>query len=366
MLKVDALIVGAGTAGLATALALARAGQRVIAIDRRPQETGFAIGESLSPSARPVLAKLGLWAAFLQTGPLPSPGNRSAWATPELNRSRFLSQPGGRGWHIDRVVFDHMLATQASDAGALIHRPKQLVTLERQGSGWCATIAGPDPNTQQLVQAPTLIDATGRAAAIARRLGARRHVVDNLIAWGSYGQPVPSHSDSADAGSWVEATPTGWWYTARIPRERMVVARMSAPEARLRSFAPDLATAPTYTRARLSDHLPGSFQNWRRWAAGSQRISPSAGPGWFAVGDAAAAYDPISSHGIASGLADAVRVAEAIASPAVDAWQTFDEVTYRRFERYLIDRSYVYGTVTRFRDNRFWRERAGPSTQSAS
>lgn len=61
-------VVGAGTAGTAAALFLARAGHEVTLIERVPSPTAVGAGIVLQPSGRAVLARLGLEAPVLSSG----------------------------------------------------------------------------------------------------------------------------------------------------------------------------------------------------------------------------------------------------------------------------------------------------------
>ena len=65
----DAVIVGAGPAGSATALLLARAGHEVLLLDRRDFPRAKPCGDCLSPEAARVLDRLGLLADVLAARP---------------------------------------------------------------------------------------------------------------------------------------------------------------------------------------------------------------------------------------------------------------------------------------------------------
>ena len=118
---------------------------------------------------------------------------------------------------------------------------------------------------------------------------------------------------SAD-GALVETVADGWWYSATLPGQRAVA--MFLTDADLFNWAEwddRLARAPA-TRARLASGEPPARAAVR--AANSQRSTIVTGAGWVAAGDAAAAFDPISSLGIGfsfrSGM-EAARVAAAAA-----------------------------------------------------
>ena len=94
--------------------------------------------------------------------------------------------------------------------------------------------------------------------------------------------------------------------------------------------------------------------------AHSSRLTRACGPGWFAVGDAAASFDPLSSYGIGSALGTGFYAAQAI----VSAWA--GEATSLEAYRYLIDSRYPhyldrlrerYQAVSRWPDAPFWERR---------
>src|SRR6266403_2195707 len=74
----------------------------------------------------------------------------------------------------------------------------------------------------------------GRAAPLARRLGAKRHVTDRLVCSWVHGR---ARSSGRGVGlTTVEAISDGWWYTAPLPEERRVLAFLTdadLPAARI-------------------------------------------------------------------------------------------------------------------------------------
>ena len=72
----------------------------------------------------------------------------------------------------------------------------------------------------------SLVDATGRAAWLARRLGAERVAFDRLVAVVTFFRTPPTQGNR-DTCSMVEATEQGWWYSARVPDDRGVLAFMT-------------------------------------------------------------------------------------------------------------------------------------------
>jgi len=70
----DVAVVGAGPAGAAAALLVARRGHRVVIFDRQQFPRDKPCGEGMMPSGRPVLRELGLHDALVASGAPPLNG----------------------------------------------------------------------------------------------------------------------------------------------------------------------------------------------------------------------------------------------------------------------------------------------------
>ena len=95
-------------------------------------------------------------------------------------------------------------------------------------------------------------------------------------------------------------------------------------------------------------------------SARSQRIDPAWGPGWFAVGDAAMAFDPLASEGIAKALNDGRRAAESIAAHlAGDAssLHRFALDSEREYAAYRSTRADYYRIERQWPESVFWKRR---------
>ena len=114
----------------------------------------------------------------------------------------------------------------------------------------------------------------------------------------------------------IEATPPGWFYSAQLPHQRRIVVfhtSGSSPAAkvvrRLSGFLEILNEYSTLIR-EVIEGKSYDIDNTRpnQWpkttAACSSHLEPfgSEKERWFAVGDAAMAFDPLSSQGIITAL----------------------------------------------------------------
>lgn len=107
---------GAGQCGCAAALTLAATGADVV-LAHRPHPRQWHVGESLAPTARPLLDRLGILDRVASHGHEPWYGTRSVWGDSTLTASDFIGGPYGPGWLLDRRAFDVSLRDAAREAG---------------------------------------------------------------------------------------------------------------------------------------------------------------------------------------------------------------------------------------------------------
>ena len=314
-------IVGAGPAGCAAALALRRRGAEVVLIS----DACTAVGEQLPPSARPLLEQLEL---LPLTGQLECVGIRSAWESELLSDQDFLFHPFGHGWLLDRQTFDTQLRRRAVAAGAQLLEPVRLVTLERNGNWHLGLSRGE-------LRCDWVIDASGRRSVVTRLLGVRRRRFDRqiaLIGW------LDSEQDDTDATLTVESSGDGWWYTCRLPGLRRVAAWITATRPDRRRWEERLRATRHVSHLVASYRVSGTVLVR---AADSGLVERTWGPGWLAIGDAAASYDPLASRGIVSALGSGLAAAALVDAPA-DRLASHHGALEERFHHYLEQRRQHY------------------------
>lgn len=347
-MAVDVAVIGAGPAGAVASRVLALSGSSVVLID--PLSSLSKVGESLPGAARPLLRDMGLLSSLERSSPHPCMGNRVAWGGERLIVHDAIHDPHGPGWHLDRRRFDQELRDAARSAGVQ-GLQERLERVSRIAGGWLLRLSGTK------VHARWLIDASGRASILARRLGVGRIRDQELVAvyaWADH--------QGMDRCTLIESVDNGWWYSALLPDGRRIAAlHVCAGEAALIRSCP----AQWLDRLGRTRHL-GVLCDGARWglpracdASGGQ-LQAWSGEGWLAVGDAALAFDPLSSQGMFNALYTGMRGAQAVSDALKgrpDAVESYSATLVRVRQAYLRQIRHYYGSESRWSSEVFWQER---------
>jgi flavin-dependent dehydrogenase len=360
-MEVDVFILGAGPAGCSAALHLAPF-YRTLLIDRNSKPKP-RVGESLLPAANRLLRDMGLLDEFRGQGHLPYHGNQSRWGSQFLRETDFLRDPMGHGWHLDRQKFEIWLRKKAIERGAALLAPARLAHVEWDGhQGWKITVLY--DGQCRAIQARLLIDAGGRTPVIAKRLGATRIQLDNMVCSWVIGAAQTDHSQPGF--SYIHSTPQGWWYTAPVPGGKQILAfhtRAGNPATAWMHPAKSLIERAQKIpelgeRIRFEVFEQGS-RGWQHGltAANSAITQPAVGSAWLTAGDAALSFDPLSSQGIFNALYTGLSASESVYRFLQGEISDFAEYQVQleairaAYERHLHE---WYRSETRWSREEFW------------
>jgi len=309
-------VIGAGPAGAMAAYLLAAKGKAVLMLDDdRPSPDRV---EMLPPRASMAFRACGL-GSVLDDPIIAAPCLGIIRHGVVEDRHDFISQPGGHGFAVHRPSFDAAIRTAAIASGAC-HLRGRLVAIEDDCDDlFTLRIAATDRSTR--VGAQTIIDASGRAASAARRLGAKVTTLERLLAERFI------HDEAPDPWLHFMGDTEGWRYTMTGPQGRRDAWRIAAPRH-------------GQVRVDMVD-------------ASARRLTPTAGHRWIAIGDAACAFDPICCQGLAHATSSALAAAGMIVQGGTvleSAAYAYDVACRETAARTEIERRVVYAYMRRDRE----------------
>jgi len=162
----EALIVGAGPAGLSAALALAARGVAVTVFEQHPAPPPRVCGAFINPEGTRHLASLGVLDEVRQAG-------AAAVTTARVvaTRGRAVDIPldrgGFSGLAVPRPVLERVLADSLTRRGGVIEWGGRVTRAYRDDAGWCLDIRNGTETSHR--RAPVLIAADGRFSSLSGR-----------------------------------------------------------------------------------------------------------------------------------------------------------------------------------------------------
>lgn len=356
----DVIILGAGPAGLALARRLSSS-HKVLILERQAAPSpGPRIGESLPGAASILLKKLGLLDKFLAGSHLERGVTVAIWDEEKSVWRDSLRDPCGPGWHLNRSEFDRMLREAALESGVTIRNGCRDIRIDRDQDGWSLQLGLDD----DLKKAPILVDATGRSASIARRLGIEHLKYDPLLCIHTF---LKSRNGEEDSATRILADENGWWYTVRIATGQRVLAyHLDVDNAQRQEWQQPESFLSRARRhpflAEVLEQIEPEQLHVRPAGTAILNISQldQAGSGFLAIGDAAITFDPISSQGLFNSLASAESAAKAILAECHKsplALQNFQTEMIAVASRYMVNLRHTYQGPKRFSNKQFWAAR---------
>jgi electron transfer flavoprotein-quinone oxidoreductase len=363
----DVVVVGAGPAGSAAALAAARAGARVLLLERGEHAGTKNVSGAAFYAPQVLDAVLpGFW----RSAPVERRLTRRSVSltSPEAAltldfRSTEWGGEDGNGFTLLRPRFDRWLAGQAAAAGATLLTETVVDDLLRDGAGRVTGVRVRRPDGD--VEAAVVVAADGVNSLLARRAGLRGELRPDQVALGvkeviavDRGVIEDRFGLTGDEGATIEyvGSVTGdvrggaFLYTNReslslgvIVQVASLAERRARPADLLEAFKAHPAVAPLVRGGRLVEYSAHMVPE-----AGWEGLPRLHGDGVLVAGDAAGLcfatglYLEGINFAIASGLAAGETAAEAAAAGRADAGAL---AAYRR----RLERSFVLRDLRRFR-----------------
>ena len=316
----DVIVIGGRLAGAATAMLLARAGRRVLVLDR-----GRYGSDTLSTHAfmRAGVLQLSRWGLLDEIRDAGTPAvRRTVIRYGDVDEVVAIKPiPGCEALYAPRRhLLDRVLVDAAFRAGADIRFGANVTDVLRDGSGRVVGVTGRDRNGRFEARAPLTIGADGVRSRTAELVGAPvtrrgRNATAMVANWWSgidadgYQWLYGDDDRAAPRGLSAGIIPTNdgracvW---AGVPWTRFDELRTD-PERGLRRVFERIA--PDWAAQLHPDRTEGPF---RGFPGVPGLVRRAGGPGWALVGDAGYFKDPLTAHGMTDALRDAELLARAV------------------------------------------------------
>ncbi len=339
-MRYDVAIVGAGPAGAASAIHLARGGQRVVVLDSAVFPRDKPCAEYLSPAAEPLLHELGIGAPLDAAQQHRLRGFRIFAPNGNMIQGDFAATRGSdgksryeTGMVIRRLLLDAAIVEGARDAGAEVREKWRLGQVERREDGFRLHPVGAGAS----LEARALVAADGLHSTVARRLGL--HTTGRMRKIGL----VAHIRGITGLEEYGEMHVAGRRYVGIAPMEPgdhnalcnvAMVVDEERDGRRLAGKPEEFLLASLSTFPLLRERL-GQLRVERRTLTIS-RLSVHArhlsDTRLFLVGDAAGYYDPFTGEGIYHALRSA-EIAACVALPAL-ARDDLSATALRAYDRH--------------------------------
>lgn len=320
----DVIVVGAGAAGAATALLLARRRIRTLLLDHGPPGADALSTHALQRGGVRQLARWGLLDRITAAGTPPIRRTTYRYGGESVTISVKAAHGVDALYAPRRTLLDTALVEAAVEAGAEVHHRTCVTDLIVAGGRVVGVSAVAADGRDADLTARLVVGADGAASTVARLVEAPftrvgRHASAATYAyWDGLDADGYEWNFAPDACSGVVPTNDGRVCVFACASPGRIghggVARLAEVVA---EGAPELA-------ARMSRPSVRPPRSTRTWGGHAGYLRRAHGPGWALVGDAGHLSDPISPQGITDALRDAELLADAVRQ-ATGGDATFEE-----------------------------------------
>jgi len=350
--RADVLVVGGGPAGASTSYWLAKAGVRVVCVERKEFPRDKTCGDGLTPRAVKQLDDMGLYSELERYHRYTGLRAVAHGVTLELNWPDHPIYPDHgfvvKRRHLDQIVFEH-----AGAAGAETHQGTEAVSpIVEGGLVTGAVVKDKATGDTREIRARYIVIADGANSRFGRALGTARNRSYPLgMAIRTYYES-PLHDEP-----WIESCLDvrdrngnsmpgyGWIFPVGDGTINVGIGLLSTfrdwrdvnTSHLMREWA---ATAPDYWQIDPENPVCAPTGG-RIPMAGS--VNPKVGPTWAVVGDAGGSVNPFNGEGIDYAYETGRQVAEFLA----EAISTRDGMVLQQYPKWLEAEYGLYFKVAR-------------------
>src|SRR5256885_1710360 len=325
----DVAIIGGGPAGSVAAALLARAGRRVIVVER-DKFPRFHIGESLLPFSMEAFTRLGLHEKFARAGFMEKFGGEMYGACGDEG-VKFYFEDGfrsrtDRSYQVTRADFDKVLLDHAAESGAEVREETAVEKVEFSDEGARLAISRRDelplvPGRAEarpsVIRARYVLDASGRNSILSAKFKLKKNYqhLQKVSVFAHYDGMIRAEGRDGTLTRMVRAIDR-WFWVIPLSATRTSVGVVLDGAV----FKKSGLTAEEFLQQAIEEQ-PVPMQQMRdaervtpvRTAADfSYRSTQLTGDRWMLAGDAAGFIDPVFSSGVFLAVLGGEQAADAL------------------------------------------------------
>src|ERR1700676_5459673 len=311
----DVAIIGGGPAGSSAGTLLAKAGRRVVVLEKE-KFPRFSVGESTLPATLNTLERMGVREKIDRGGFLIKHGGEIVSACGK--RVRFYFRNGFKSkrptaYQVLRSEFDRILLDHAAESGCDVRQQTLVESFELDEEG-VTLRAGKDGQT---VRAKYIIDCSGRNCLIGNRFQLKS-LFQNLRKFSLYAYYEDVGREEGPAGTltrMVRAKDSWFWMIPLKGNTTSIGVVMDAAKFRSMKMSPEEALAQCIAEQPVvNEWMERARRVTEVYATGdfSYRNKPLFGDRWLLAGDAAGFVDPVFSSGVYLALLSGEQAADSL------------------------------------------------------
>ena len=336
----DVVVIGAGPAGSVAAMYLAKAGKKVLLIDKAKFPRDKICGDAQGRRVGNIIRELGLYDAYekiegrgIYGMTLSSPNGTQI----DLRVADRNGPPPG--YVHKRMIFDNFLFENAKKV-ATEFRVLNITDLIIEDNFVKGIIGTNEKGETENHRAKIVLGADGANSTIAAKFGLNKNPLEHfIVALRAYYKNVENLTDMIEIHLIKNLLP-GYFWIFPLPNKEanvgvgMIAEDMSKKKANLKQvLLKELKENPLFADRFKNAELVGEIRAWNLPVASYHRKCH--GNGWMLLGDAAALIDPLSGEGIGNAMISG-KLSSQVVIEALER-NDFSEKFLERYDKILWD-----------------------------